>query len=188
MGRLRSVAGVPAGRWSKWAVVAFWLVVVALAGPLAGKLTSAEQNEARNWLPASAESTQVLEMQSRVQSPNVIPAVVVYDRPSGITAADRAQAAADVKEFAAVPGVTMRRSPGRSPPATGRRSRRSSRSTWAGTAGTRRPRPRMPCARSRTTAAMGCPLTSPARWARPPTPRTRSPVSTAPCCSPRWPW
>ena len=106
MGRLRSVAGVPAGRWSKWAVVAFWLVVVALAGPLAGKLTSAEQNEARNWLPASAESTQVLEMQSRVQSPNVIPAVVVYDRPSGITAADRAQAAADVKEFAAVPGVT----------------------------------------------------------------------------------
>jgi RND superfamily putative drug exporter len=105
MGRLRSVAGVPAGRWSKWAVVAFWLVVVALAGPLAGKLTSAEQNEARNWLPASAESTQVLEMQSRVQSPNVIPAVVVYDRPSGITAADRAQAAADVKEFAAVPGV-----------------------------------------------------------------------------------
>jgi RND superfamily putative drug exporter len=105
MGRLRSVAGVPAGRWSKWAVVAFWLVVVALAGPLAGKLTSAEQNEARNWLPASAESTQVLEMQSRVQSPDVIPAVVVYDRPSGITAADRAQAAADVKEFAAVPEV-----------------------------------------------------------------------------------
>jgi putative drug exporter of the RND superfamily len=83
MGRLRSVAGVPAGRWSKWAVVAFWLVVVALAGPLAGKLTSAEQNEARNWLPASAESTQVLSFAASLGV-----SALVFEHPFGFAGAD----------------------------------------------------------------------------------------------------
>jgi RND superfamily putative drug exporter len=105
MSRARSVAGLLAGRRAKWVVVAFWLIIAALAGPLAGKLTSAESNDAQNWLPASAESTQVLQLQSRAQSPEVLAAVVVYDRPSGITAADRAKAAADAGEFAQVPGV-----------------------------------------------------------------------------------
>ena len=57
-----------------------------------GKLTSAKKNDAQNWLPASAESTQVLRMQSQAQSADIIPAVVVYDRPSGVTAADQAKA------------------------------------------------------------------------------------------------
>ncbi|HET9974186.1 MAG TPA: MMPL family transporter [Streptosporangiaceae bacterium] len=105
MSKARAIISFPAGRRAKWIVLAGWLIVLALAGPLAGKLGSAEQNDAKSWLPASAESTQVLDLQSRVQSPNVYPAVVVYDRPSGITAADRAQAAADIDRFAGVPGV-----------------------------------------------------------------------------------
>jgi putative drug exporter of the RND superfamily len=105
MSRIGSIARLPAGRRAKWVVVAFWLIIVALAGPLAGKLTSAEKNDAQNWLPASAESTQVLQQQSRAQSSDVISAVVVYDRPSGITAADRAKAAADAQQFTKVPGV-----------------------------------------------------------------------------------
>ena len=70
-----------------------------------GKLTSAEKNDAQNWLPASAESTQVLQMQSQAQSADIIPAVVVYDRPSGVTAADQAKAAADAEAFTRVSGV-----------------------------------------------------------------------------------
>jgi putative drug exporter of the RND superfamily len=105
MKRTRSIAGLPAGRRTKWVVVVFWLIVVAVAGPLAGKLGSAEQNDAKSWLPAGAESTRVLELQSQVQSPNVYPAVVVYDRLSGITAADRGKAAADAGRFAGVSGV-----------------------------------------------------------------------------------
>ena len=66
--------------------------------PLAGKLTGAEKNDAQSWLPAKAESTKVLDLQSRFQSPNMYPAVVVYDRPSGLTAADRAKAAARRRE------------------------------------------------------------------------------------------
>ncbi len=105
MSRARTIISLPAGRRVKWIVLAGWLIVVAIAGPLAGKLGSAEQNDAKAWLPASAESTRVLDVQSRVQSPNVYPAVVVYDRPSGITAADRAQVAADLERFADVSGV-----------------------------------------------------------------------------------
>lgn len=37
MSRIGSIARLPAGRRGKWVVVAFWLIVVALAGPLAGK-------------------------------------------------------------------------------------------------------------------------------------------------------
>jgi len=75
--------------------VAIWVIVVAVAGPLGGKLNGAEKNDAKAWLPAAAESTKVLDLQARFQSPNIFPAVVVYERASGLTAADRAKAAAD---------------------------------------------------------------------------------------------
>ena len=84
--------GMASGRRAKWAVVVFWLIIVAVAGPLSGKLTGAEKNDSSSWLPAKAESTKVLDLQSRFQSPNIFTAVVVYDRPSGLTSADRAKA------------------------------------------------------------------------------------------------
>src|SRR5215472_1644875 len=105
MNKARALLRMPGGRRTKWAVVVFWLVVVAVAGPLAGKLTGAEKNDAQAWLPAKAESTQVLTLQSSYQSPNTFPSVMVYYRPSGITAADLRKAASDVAQFAGVPGV-----------------------------------------------------------------------------------
>jgi RND superfamily putative drug exporter len=108
MRRVKAVASVPSGRRTKWLVLVFWLIVVALAGPLAGKLMGVEKNDASAWLPAKAESTKVLDLQSRFISSNVFPAVVVYDRASGLTAADRAKAAADVRSFEQVPGVVSR--------------------------------------------------------------------------------
>ena len=108
MSRVSAIASMPGGRRAKWIVLAFWLIVVVAAGPLFGKLMGAEKNDAKSWLPANAESTKVLDLQSHFQSPNVFPAVVVYDRASGLTAADRAKAAADSKAFAGVAGVVPR--------------------------------------------------------------------------------
>src|ERR1700749_1800186 len=102
---LRGMATVSAGRRAKWLVLVGWLIIVAVAGPLSGKLMGAEKNDASAWLPAKAESTQVLNLRSQVVSPNVYPAVVVYDRPSGVTAADKAKAAADAARFGGVAGV-----------------------------------------------------------------------------------
>jgi RND superfamily putative drug exporter len=106
MSRARRIAEIPAGSWTKWLVVGFWVVVLVVAFPLSAKLTGAEKNDASAWLPANAESTKVLDLQSRFQSPNIFPAVVVYERASGLTAADRAKAAADARGFAAIRGVS----------------------------------------------------------------------------------
>jgi len=105
MSRLRKIAEIPAGSWTKWVVVGFWVAVLVVMFPLSTKLMGAEKNDAKAWLPASAESTKVLDVQSHFQSPNVYPGVVVYLRASGLTAADRAKAAADARKFAGVPGA-----------------------------------------------------------------------------------
>ncbi len=105
MRKARAMVSVPSGRRAKWVVLVLWIIILAVAGPLAGKLMGAEHNDAKSWLPAKAESTRVLDLQSRFQSPNVFPAVVVYDRPAGLTAADRAKAASDAEKFKAITGV-----------------------------------------------------------------------------------
>ena len=99
------------GRRTKWVVVAFWLLVVVALGSLAGKLQGAEKNDASSYLPASAESTQELNEQAAFQSKNYNPALVVYVRDSGITAADIAKANADARYFASLPVVDGRVAP-----------------------------------------------------------------------------
>jgi putative drug exporter of the RND superfamily len=105
MSKASAIVRVPGGRRTKWIVLVFWLIVLAVAGPLSGKLTGAEKNDAKAYLPAGVESTKVLDLQSKFQSPNMYPAVVVYDRAAGLTVADRAKAAADARRFTSVAGV-----------------------------------------------------------------------------------
>src|SRR5688572_9074232 len=99
---MSQVAGWITHRYLKFAVIVFWLVVVALLGPLAGKLTDAQDNEAKSWLPANAESTEVLDVATGFVSADTIPAVIVYERPSGLTPADLAAVAADAEAFASL--------------------------------------------------------------------------------------
>src|SRR5262245_52948434 len=99
------MVNAPAGRRTKWLVLVGWLILVAVLGSLSGKLNGAEKNDSSAWLPPKAESTQVLNLRSEFISPNVYPGVVVYDRPSGLTPADKAKAAADAQKFQHVSGV-----------------------------------------------------------------------------------
>src|SRR5215471_16919014 len=101
----RRLTEIPAGSWTKWVVVGFWVVVLVITFPLSKKLNHAEKNDPSQWVPAGAESTKVLDVQSHFQSPNILAAVAVYDRASGITPADRAKAAADARRCAGVHGV-----------------------------------------------------------------------------------
>jgi RND superfamily putative drug exporter len=94
------LARLVCGRRSKYLVLALWVVILAATWPLSGRLHAAESNDPSAYLPASAEATRELTAQSRFISSNLNPAVVVYVRPSGITAADRGKAAADAREFA----------------------------------------------------------------------------------------
>ena len=82
------------GKRSKWVVLVLWLILLVAVAPLAQKLTDAEQNDASSWLPGSAESTQVLNLQKDFL-PDTAPAVVIYARPDGLTQADRTKIQAD---------------------------------------------------------------------------------------------
>jgi putative drug exporter of the RND superfamily len=101
----RRLTALPCGRRSKWVVLGLWIVLLVALGPLAGKLTGVENNQSSSWLPGSAESTKVVNLQGQFTSIQNVPAVVVYDRSGGITPADRAKATADAAAFAKVPDV-----------------------------------------------------------------------------------
>ncbi|KOV21905.1 MMPL family transporter [Streptomyces sp. XY152] len=91
----RGAARLVCGRRSKWLVLGLWVVVLFAVAPFAQKLGDAQDNDAASWLPGSAESTQVLEISEGFR-PEQIPAVVVYARGGGLTAADRERIAEDV--------------------------------------------------------------------------------------------
>src|SRR3954447_393161 len=93
------VAGWITHRYVKFLIIAFWIAVIAVLGPLAGKLTDAQSNDAKSWLPQSAESTKVLDVAGGFVSSNTIPAVIVYQRDGGLSQADLAAAAADAEQF-----------------------------------------------------------------------------------------
>ena len=71
MSRLKKIAEIPAGAgpsgwsWASGSWCSCW------PSRCRSKLTGAEKNDAKYWLPGDAESTKVLDVQSRFQSPNV---------------------------------------------------------------------------------------------------------------------
>ncbi|MDO3701890.1 MMPL family transporter [Micromonospora sp. C28SCA-DRY-2] len=87
------------------AVVLAWLVVGAVTGPFAGRLGEVATNDSAAFLPADAEATRAQELSGRFVDRQTTPALVVYERTSGITDADRQRVAADATRFAGVPGV-----------------------------------------------------------------------------------
>ncbi|MFC1410301.1 MMPL family transporter [Streptacidiphilus sp. N1-12] len=101
----RRLAALPCGRRGKWVVLVSWVILLLVLAPLAGKLTNAEDNQASSWLPGSAESTKVLNLETQFSSTQTAPTVVLYTRDGGITAADRAKATADAAAFASAPNV-----------------------------------------------------------------------------------
>jgi putative drug exporter of the RND superfamily len=102
---MRSIAGFPCGRWTTWAVVAAWLVVFVVAGPLADRLSGVEKNDPADALPKDAESTRVVDLARRFTPSDTIPALVVYERGGAVSAADQAKVAGDVRRFAGVDNV-----------------------------------------------------------------------------------
>jgi RND superfamily putative drug exporter len=92
--RVRRITALPCGRRTKYLVLVFWILVIAVTAPLSSKLMGAEKNDASAYLPASTESTQEPNLQGKFVPKNLNPAVVVYVRPSVITPADLRKAAA----------------------------------------------------------------------------------------------
>ena len=86
-------------------VILAWLLIAGVSGPFAGRLSSLQKNDLADFLPSTAEATQVLKQGRGFQSATVIPAVIVFERQSGITAADRANVGAATANVTRLKGV-----------------------------------------------------------------------------------
>ena len=85
-----SLAQLPGGRRTKFAVVAVWLVVLFALGPLAGKFEDAQENDPVDYLPANAESVEAIDQLEGFSSEDQADAITVFHRKGGLTAEDRA--------------------------------------------------------------------------------------------------
>nr|WSW69325.1 MMPL family transporter [Streptomyces sp. NBC_00995] len=95
-------------RWRvlPWAVLALWAAVIAVAGPAAGELGDVQVNRAVDYLPASADSTQVAKIQDTLPGGESTDLVLVYHRDGGLTTADRATAARQTAQVAGAHSLT----------------------------------------------------------------------------------
>ncbi|KKJ98567.1 MMPL family transporter [Micromonospora sp. HK10] len=101
-----------AGGRSRWtatlvavALVLAWLVVGGIAGPYAGKLGDVATNDNAAFLPTDAEATRAQDLAAGFVEKETTPALVVYERPTGITPADQQRIQADAARFGQLPGV-----------------------------------------------------------------------------------
>ncbi|WDF37973.1 MMPL family transporter [Streptomyces sp. T12] len=83
-----------------WLVLGLWIAVLAIASPFASKLADVQRDRAVDYLPASADSTQVAKIQDRLPGGEATEMVVVYHREGGLTAADKATAAEQIDRIA----------------------------------------------------------------------------------------
>ncbi|MYS54693.1 MMPL family transporter [Streptomyces sp. SID6013] len=91
-----------------WLVLGLWIAVLAIASPFAAKLGDVQRDRAVDYLPASADSTQVAKIQERLPGGEVTEMVLVYHRDGGLTAADKKTAAGQVAEIASAHELTGR--------------------------------------------------------------------------------
>ena len=69
------------------------------AGCFSGKFEDAQENETASFLPGKAESVKSLEAVKRYPGGELAPAVIVYERDGGLTAADRRRVVEDQRSF-----------------------------------------------------------------------------------------
>ena len=83
-------------------MIAAWLVIALAVGGYSGKLQDVTTDENEDYLPASSDSTEVINLlEDRFPEGREVDALVVYQREGGLTAADRQRIAADAKAICA---------------------------------------------------------------------------------------
>ena len=96
----RSIVSFITGRRTKWVVVALGLVMAGIFGPLGGKQDLTTDPTA--FLPANAQSTQVVVLQKHLPSGQALPAIVVYASRDPLSPAAHQKIEADAAAFRSV--------------------------------------------------------------------------------------
>ena len=95
---MRGLARVVTGRRTKWIVLAVWLVVLVALTPVGSKLGDVTTDDTESFLPASAESTEVVrKLDTDFPQGETDTGIIVYERDGGLTTADKQKIAADAQ-------------------------------------------------------------------------------------------
>ncbi len=86
-------------------VVFVWLAIGGIGGPTFGKLSSVSTNDQAAFLPASAESTKVQDIQAKFRSSDSIPAIVLFESDSAISPSSYTDYRTIADALAKIPGV-----------------------------------------------------------------------------------
>jgi putative drug exporter of the RND superfamily len=93
---LRRVASIVTGRRTKWVVLVAWILALVITQPIGSKLTDVTSDDTESFLPASAESTEVVRrLDHDFPQGETDQAIVVYQRAGGLTAADKKKILSD---------------------------------------------------------------------------------------------
>ncbi len=109
---MQTLARIVAGRRSKWLVLIAWIAVAAALGPFQAQLNAVTQNDSTTFLPADADSTQVLEsLRKDFDDGRTTPALVVYQNEGGLDAGDFDAIQQDADAIAQLPDMAPVASP-----------------------------------------------------------------------------
>lgn len=86
-------------------LIVVWFAIAGVGGPTFGKLSSVSTNDQAAFLPASAQSTKVQDIQAKFRDSQSIPAIVVLESSSEISPASYDEYQALIAKMQAVPGV-----------------------------------------------------------------------------------
>src|SRR4051812_46960004 len=80
---------LPAGHLGKFIVLAVFVLLYLGLASQSGKFEGVQKNESSSWLPGDAESLKALEAIQKLPGGELAPAVIVFERPGGLTDADK---------------------------------------------------------------------------------------------------
>ena len=93
---MRKWAAFVSGRRTKWVVLALWIVLVVVLAPIGSKLGDVTNDQTQSFLPKNAESTKVVKLLTKeFPGGQTVNGLIVYRRPGGLTAADKAKIVRD---------------------------------------------------------------------------------------------
>jgi putative drug exporter of the RND superfamily len=99
---LRRLASVVTGRRTKWFVLVGWIVALVITQPIGSKLSDVTTDDTESFLPASAESTEVVRLlNSDFPQGETDTGIVVYKHTGGLTTANKEKIAADAQAIQA---------------------------------------------------------------------------------------
>ncbi|WP_244971395.1 MMPL family transporter [Paramicrobacterium chengjingii] len=86
-------------------LILVWFAVFGAGGSAFGQVNDVAENDQVQHLPASADATQVHELEPEFRGDDVVPAVIVFERDAGVTDADRTAIDDAVDHISGITGV-----------------------------------------------------------------------------------